>query len=95
MKLKLKLGTPIGINGLKTDTIFLREPTVGDSLDIQKLAPSDDDQREVLMLARLADISTEDLKRMSMRDFRRMQKAYLRLVAVDNDEDGGLVEVVA
>ena len=82
MKIKIKLVTPIDINGVKTDTIVLREPTVGDSLDVQKLAPNDDDQREVLMLARLADISPEDLKRMGMKDFRRMQKGYLRLVAV-------------
>ncbi len=95
MKIKIKLATPIEINGVKTDTIVLREPTVGDSLDVQKLAPNDDDQREVLMLARLADISPEDLKRMGMKDFRRMQKGYLRLVAVGEGEDEGIVELAA
>ena len=35
MKIKIKLSTPIEINGVKTDTIVLREPTVGDSLDVQ------------------------------------------------------------
>ena len=95
MKIKIKLATPIGINGVKTDTIVLREPTVGDSLDVHKLEPNDDDLREVLMLARLAEVSPEDLKRMSMRDFRRLQKGYLRLVATDKGEDEGFVELAA
>ena len=47
------------------------------------------------MLARLADISPEDLKRMGMKDFRRMQKGYLRLVAVGEGEDEGIVELAA
>ena len=95
MKIKVTLTTPIEINGVKTNTLILREPMVGDSLDVQKLAPDDDDQREVLMLARLADVSPEDLKRMGMRDFRRVQKGYLRLVAPGEGDDAGIVEVPA
>ena len=95
MKIKIKLATPIEINGVKTDTIILREPTVGDSLDVHKLEPNDDDLREVLMLARLAEVSPEDLKRMSMKDFRRLQKGYLRLVAVGEGEDEGIVDMPA
>ena len=95
MKIQITLVTPIAINNVKTDTLSLREPTVGDSLDVQKLAPADDDQREVLMLARLADVSPEDLKRMGMRDFRRLQKGYLRLVAPGEGADAGIVEVPA
>jgi hypothetical protein len=95
MKIQIKLDVPIAINGVTTNTIVLREPTVGDSLDIHKLAPSDDDQREVLMLARLADISPEDLKQMGMKDFRRLQRGYLRLVADGEDDEQGIVVLAA
>ncbi len=95
MRIQIKLATPIEINGVKSNTLTLREPTVGDSLDVHKLEPNDDDLREVLMLARLAEVSPEDLKRMSMKDFRRLQKGYLRLVASDKDEDEGFVELAA
>lgn len=95
MKIQIRLDTPIDINGVKSNTIVLREPTVGDSLDIQKLAPSDEDQREVLMLARLAEVSPEDLKQMSMKDFRRVQKGYLRLVADGESDEQGIVVLAA
>lgn len=95
MKIQIKLTTPIEFNGVKSDTLILREPTVGDSLDIQKLAATDDDQREVMMLARLADVSPEDLRGMSMKDFRRLQKGYLRLVAPAAGDDLGIVELSA
>lgn len=94
MKLRIKLASPIEINSVTTDTLVMREPTVGDQLDLDKLAKNEA-ERELVMFARLTDCAPDDLKKLTLRDLDRVQKAYLRLVADDGVAIDTVVEVVA
>ncbi|AVY95693.1 hypothetical protein GCM10027202_12720 [Microvirgula curvata] len=93
MKLRITLSSPIEINGIRTDTLYMREPTVGDQLDSEKLA-KDAGERELRMFSLLCECAPDDLRRLTIRDLERMQKAYLRLLADDDPAGNAVVEVV-
>lgn len=81
----VKLSKPATINSIARDTITLREPRVCDIRAAQKLAKSDDDERELLLFASLAEVSTADLESLPYRDYQRVQEAYFRLIQWDDD----------
>lgn len=84
----IKLTTPVTLNGVQTNQIILREPTVGDQLTARKLAGSDDEQFEITMLANLAGCAPKDLHQVTLRDYGQLQKAYLRLSSPEQYADG-------
>ncbi len=81
MQETVMLSTPITLNGVRLDRLTLREPTVGDQLTARKLAGEDDAQFELTMFANLAGCSPLDLHQLPLRDYEKLQKAYLRLSA--------------
>lgn len=81
--MKIKLKTPIELNGVKVDQITLREPTVGDQITARRLANGDDAQFELNMFASLVSCAPEDLHALSLSDYKVMQKHYFRLVNGD------------
>lgn len=90
----IKLSTPITLNQLPTNQIILREPTVGDQLNARQLAGNDDAQFEMTMLASMAGCAPDDLRQVTLRDYGKLQKAYLRLSAEEPAADGKQSAVV-
>lgn len=61
--------------GTKMTVLRMREPTVEDTLVISEM-DSSDALREVQAFANLCEQSPADLRKLSMRDFKRLQAAY-------------------
>lgn len=91
MKLKITLSSPIEINGIRTDTLYMREPTVGDQMDAVELHGENTERRELYMFARVCECAPDDLRKLSLRDLGRMQKAWFRLVGESERDSGGAV----
>lgn len=73
----IELSRPIELGGVKVTSLRLREPTVNDNLIAQKTA-ADEAMHEAQLLANLASISIEDLRRLPVRDYKKMIEAYHR-----------------
>jgi hypothetical protein len=81
----IKLKTAIQLNNVQVNQLVLREPTVGDQLDVQALGKTDA-EREQLMFARLCDCAPDDLRQLTLRDYKKLQDAYFRLLTDDAPE---------
>jgi len=57
-------------------TITMREPTVGDQIAAQEIKGSIGAQ-EVALIANLAEIAPQDITRLNLRDYRRVQEALI------------------
>jgi Phage tail assembly chaperone proteins, E, or 41 or 14 len=71
------LSRGIDISGVLVNTLQMREPVVGDQLAAQKLSGSDAD-KDIFMLANLCMLAPSDIQKLKLRDFKRVQDAYLR-----------------
>jgi hypothetical protein len=83
----IKLSRPSLLNGVRQDKLTLRTPTVGDLRGASKHSKDDAEAQDVFLFASLAECSPDDIEKLTVRDFRRVQKGYFRLVAED-DESG-------
>ncbi|MBI3146470.1 MAG: phage tail assembly protein [Pseudogulbenkiania sp.] len=90
----IKLSSPVSLNGVLVNQLTLREPTVGDQLSARKMAGNDDEQFELTMLANLAGCAPTDLHQVTLRDYDKLQKAYLRLSSPEPSADGKQPAVV-
>jgi hypothetical protein len=75
----VKLSRPVEVAGVKTDTLRMREPTVRDQEAAGAIQGSDA-TREITTLANLCEISPDDVRGMSMRDYKRLQSAYVSFI---------------
>lgn len=73
------LSRPLEIAGAKVATIRLREPTVADQLATDT-GKGTDAQREIALIANLAELAPDDLKRLPMKDYKRLQLALLGFI---------------
>lgn len=71
----IELSRPVEMSGAVVTTLRMREPTVGDQLVITRAGGTPADQ-EMLLFANLCEVSPDDLKRLPMKDYRRVQRAY-------------------
>ena len=72
--LKIELSKAVEIDGAQTKTVTMREPTVQDQLDVQAIKGSEA-HREVTLMANLCDLTPDQVKAMTMRNYRRLQAA--------------------
>ncbi len=79
-EIELKLNTPISTNGVKTDRLKIRSPTVGDNLAADSL-PESDLMKEIYLVASLCQISTEDVKNLALKDYKAIQAAIESFLA--------------
>ncbi|WP_047238340.1 phage tail assembly protein [Chromobacterium subtsugae] len=89
MNQTVKLTSAITLNGVKTDTMTMREPTVGDQLSARKVAGADDGEYELHMFASVLGCAPSDLHQLTMFDYAELQKAWFRLVSRDESAGGG------
>lgn len=72
--LKIELSKAVEIDGAQIKTVTMREPTVQDQLDVQAIKGSEA-HREVTLMANLCDLTPDQVKAMTMRNYRRLQAA--------------------
>jgi hypothetical protein len=72
----IELSRPIKIDGAAVTALRMREPTVNDQLVMDAKGGSDA-QKELAMMANLCAVTPDDLKQLTLRDYKRVQKVFL------------------
>lgn len=75
----ITLSRPLEIGGTKVSTVRMREPTVDDQLAADR-AKGTDAEKEIAMMANLAEISPDDIKRMPLKDYKRLQLGFMGFI---------------
>lgn len=78
------LSRPSDANGIKVETLTLRAPAVREVRAADRASNGDDEQRELMLFAGLAEVGLKDLEGLKLVDYRRVQAAYSHL-APDTD----------
>ncbi|SFM13755.1 phage tail assembly protein [Rugamonas rubra] len=89
------LSRPESFNGVKTNQLQLRAPTVRDMRGAQKLHPSDVEERELALFASLAQVAPADLEQLKLSDYNRVQDGYFRLLSDPAAEPGAAADLGA
>lgn len=71
----IELSRPIEIDGAQVTALRMREPTVADQLLLDEMKGSDA-TKEVTLVANLCEVTPDDIKRLTLRDYRKVQKAF-------------------
>lgn len=72
----ITLATPATILGSKVSTLRMREPIVEDQLAADATSGSDA-QKEIATFANLCDLAPDDIRKLTMRNYKRVQAAWL------------------
>lgn len=72
---QIKLSKPLDVDGTKVDTLTMREPTVGDQLVMEEIGGTPGNQ-EVNLFANLCGITAAQVKKLSIKDYKKIQAAY-------------------
>ncbi|MGQ3289047.1 phage tail assembly protein [Sphingopyxis sp.] len=73
---KITLGKPLDVDGTKFAALTMREPTAGDQL-VAAEAKGSDALKEINLLANLCEVSPADIQKLTMRDYKRVQRAFM------------------
>ena len=74
---KIILAKPLNIDGAQVSEIVMREPTVQDHLAAEMQAKGMGSAlQEITMFANLCDVSPEQVKTMTLRNYGRVQEAF-------------------
>lgn len=70
----ITLAKPLDIDGTKVAVLTMREPSVEDQLASES-AKGTDAAKEIAMMSNLCDQAPTDIKRLKLRDYKRLQVA--------------------
>lgn len=70
------LGEALAIEGATVQALTMREPTVGDELNAQR-AGNNEGEQEVALFANLCQVSPDDLRKLTKRNYKRLQVAFV------------------
>ena len=74
---KIELAKPLDIDGAQVSEIVMREPTVQDHLAAEMQAKGlGSAMQEITMFANLYNVSPEQVKTMTLRNYGRVQEAF-------------------
>jgi hypothetical protein len=76
----VKLTHPIQYNGVTLKEISLRRPKVRDRLVVDRMTVSDA-EKEILLIANLAEISREAIEEIDLADYANIQKVLQNFLA--------------
>jgi hypothetical protein len=76
----IKLFKPININGTEISTLRMREPYVSDQLAAEEIKGTSGAQ-EVHLFANLCEVSPDDIRNLSLKDYRQFQQTFLDFTA--------------
>jgi hypothetical protein len=77
---KITLDHPIQYNGVALKEISLRRPKVRDRLVVDRMTVSDA-EKEILLIANLAEISREAIEEIDLADYAKIQKVLQNFLA--------------
>lgn len=72
----IKLSSPLTIAGAQVKVLRMREPTVADQLAGEE-AKGSDSTKEIAMFANLCELAPDDIKRLTLRDYKKLQAAFV------------------
>lgn len=75
----ITLSKPASFNGVQTASVRMREPTVGDQEVASEMSGSDA-SREIAVFANLCSLAPEDIRKLPLREYKRLQTAYLAFI---------------
>jgi hypothetical protein len=75
----VELSRPMSIDGAQVKALRMREPTVADQLASEEMKGSDS-AKEIAMLANLCEVSPDDIKRLTLKDYKKLQAAFLGFI---------------
>ena len=75
----VELSRPMTIDGAQVKALRMREPTVADQLASEEMKGSDS-AKEIAMLANLCEVSPDDIKRLTLKDYKKLQAAFLGFI---------------
>lgn len=75
----ITLSRGVEILGSKVSVIRMREPTVADQ-EVASVMKGTDAQREIAQFATLCDLAPEDIRKLPLRDYTRLQKAFVNFI---------------
>lgn len=78
-RINITLKKGADIEGAKVKVLTMREPTVQDNLAMDAIKGSDA-IKEITYFANLCQVSPEDIKKLTQRDYGRLQKAYQNFI---------------
>lgn len=70
------LRKPLTIDGASVNTLRMREPLVEDQLAAQEASGGDNAKMELTLMANLCMLAPADLKKLTMRDYKKVQAAF-------------------
>ena len=73
------LKTGVTIDGTKVMKLRMREPEVGDQLASDN-AKGGDAAKEIALFANLCEVTPDDIKRLKLRDHKRLQVAFMGFI---------------
>ena len=74
----IKLSSPIQIEGIQTNALSMREPSVEDMLTIKKLAQTPEEQ-ELSTFSNLCQITPAAVRALKWKDYRKLQKVFSKM----------------
>lgn len=72
----VQLARPLVIDGAQVKALRMREPTVADQLASDEMKGGEA-AKEITMLANLCEVSPDDIKRLTLRDYKKLQGAFM------------------
>lgn len=75
----ITLSRPAKIDGADTTALRMREPNVQDQISSTEGMGSDS-VKEIGMFANLCEVSPDDLRQLPLRDYKRLQTAFLGFI---------------
>lgn len=78
----VELSRPIEIDGAQVTVLRMREPTVADQLLFDELKGGNA-AKEVAVVANLCEVTPDDIKRLPLKDFMRLQKAFAGFIDLE------------
>jgi hypothetical protein len=76
---EITLEGSLDVNGAKLSVIRMREPNVDDQLAMDQISGGDA-SKELGMMANLCEIPQENLRKLSLRNYKRVQRAFLGFI---------------
>lgn len=75
----VKLSRPLAVSGAKVEALRLREPTVRDQ-EVASEAAGSEASREIATLANLCEVTPDEIRSLSLRDYKRLQIAFMGFI---------------
>ncbi len=80
LTVEISLDYPVAIDGTEVSVLHMRRPKVADTFLAQKSTKSDA-EKELDLFANLCEVSPDDLKKLDMMDYGKLQDQYVNFMA--------------